>query len=236
MRVLHASEISRAMLRKVPYNLNAMSHDAAMEMIWAVVDAGVKIDTCYIDTVGIEDAYRKKLERAFEGKGITFIVEKKADAKYASCSAASVVAKESRDTIIRNWKWTEGLNYEPKQSHEFGSGYPSDPKCKAWFQSNCNLDKPFGFPDFVRFSWGPSKKILKKEDEESGPMIRWEADEEEDEVGQSSLDAFVVSKKSTEGKGRKSGNLEDLRRKKARLGIYNELGLAKVTKFVEAAY
>ena len=146
------------------------------------------------------------------------------------------MAKESRDTIIRNWKWTEGPNYEPKQSHMFGSGYPSDPKCKAWFESNCNIDKPFGFPDFVRFSWGPSKKILKKEDEESGPMIRWEADEEEDEAGQSSLDAFVVSKKSTEGKGRKSGNLEDLRRKKARLGIYNELGLAKVTKFVEAAY
>lgn len=33
------------MLRKVPYNLNAMSHDAAMEMIWAVIGAGVKIDT-----------------------------------------------------------------------------------------------------------------------------------------------------------------------------------------------
>lgn len=48
MRVLQASEISRAMLRKVPYNLNAMSHDAAMEMIWAVVDAGVKIDTWYV--------------------------------------------------------------------------------------------------------------------------------------------------------------------------------------------
>ena len=84
-----------------------------------------KLLRSYIYTVGIEDAYRKKLERAFEGKGITFIVEKKADAKYASCSAASVVAKESRDTIIRNWKWTEGLNYEPKQSHEFGSGYVS---------------------------------------------------------------------------------------------------------------
>ena len=45
LRVLHASEISRNMLRKAPYNLNAMSHDAAMEMIWAVLDAGVKIDT-----------------------------------------------------------------------------------------------------------------------------------------------------------------------------------------------
>jgi hypothetical protein len=39
------SEISTNMLRKVPYNLNAMNHDAAMEMIWAVIGAGVKIDT-----------------------------------------------------------------------------------------------------------------------------------------------------------------------------------------------
>ena len=45
LRILHASEISRNMLRKVPYNLNAMSHDAAMEMISAVLAAGVKIDT-----------------------------------------------------------------------------------------------------------------------------------------------------------------------------------------------
>lgn len=45
LRILHASEISRNQLRRVPVNLNAMSHDAAMEMIWAVLDAGVKIDT-----------------------------------------------------------------------------------------------------------------------------------------------------------------------------------------------
>jgi ribonuclease HII len=45
LRVLHASEISRNMLRSEPYNLNAMSHDAAMEMIWAVLDSGVKIET-----------------------------------------------------------------------------------------------------------------------------------------------------------------------------------------------
>ncbi len=51
LRILHASEISRSMLRKVPYNLNAMSHDAAMEMIWAVLNAGVKIDTWYVHVV-----------------------------------------------------------------------------------------------------------------------------------------------------------------------------------------
>ena len=37
LRVLHASEISRNMSsRKEPYNLNAMSHDTAMQMIHAV--------------------------------------------------------------------------------------------------------------------------------------------------------------------------------------------------------
>ena len=90
LRVLHASEISRNMLRREPYNLNAMSHDAAMQMIQAVIDAGVKIDTCYVDTVGTASSYQAQLERVFSGKGIRFVVEKKADAKYAQCSAASV--------------------------------------------------------------------------------------------------------------------------------------------------
>ena len=90
VRVLHASEISRSMLRKDPYNLNAMSHDSAMQMIRAVLDAGVKIDTCYVDTVGIAGAYQSKLEREFNGHGIRFVVEKKADANYAPCSAGSV--------------------------------------------------------------------------------------------------------------------------------------------------
>ena len=44
----------------------------------------------YIDTVGLPDAYKRKLDNAFKGKDITFVVEKKADANYAPCSAASV--------------------------------------------------------------------------------------------------------------------------------------------------
>lgn len=44
----------------------------------------------YIDTVGNPEAYRNKLDRVFQSHFIEFIVEKKADAKYATCSAASV--------------------------------------------------------------------------------------------------------------------------------------------------
>merc|ERR1712071_270182 len=87
VRVLHASEISRNMLQSRPYNLNQMSHDAVIEMIDAVLQSKkVQIDTCYVDTVGIPEHYRRKLEHAFEGQGIRFVVEKKADAKYATCS------------------------------------------------------------------------------------------------------------------------------------------------------
>lgn len=151
---------------------------------------------------------------------------------------AAAVAKESRDTIIANWKWTESPNYEPQNSLEFGSGYPSDPKCKEWLSSNTNVDMPFGFPDFVRFSWGPARNALKEGSEKCGPIVRWEADEDDEDEGsgkQSSLDGFVVSKsKKAEGKGRNKWNMEEMRRKKQRLDIFNELGMSKVTNFVAA--
>lgn len=237
----------------------------------------------YIDTVGMPDAYRSKLERVFQGHNIEFIVEKKADAKYAPCSAASVgecrvncivffvcssqrsyniaifsikhnntqsnkhnnnaVAKESRDTLIANWKWTE-TSYEPKDGLNFGSGYPSDPKCTTWMENNLNVDAPFGYPDFVRFSWGPAKKALKGGEEGGGkksgdPIVKWEADEdEEDESGgkQSSMEAFMVVKKVNGNGGSKRGGLGSGDRKKPRFRIFNELGLSKVTAFVETSY
>jgi ribonuclease H len=88
VRSLLPSEISRNMLREQPYNLNEMSHDAAITMIRKVLDQGVAVKRAYIDTVGHPQAYQRKLEREFPG--IDFVVESKADAKYAPCSAASV--------------------------------------------------------------------------------------------------------------------------------------------------
>jgi ribonuclease H2 subunit A len=175
LRVLDASEISRNMLRNEPYNLNAMSHDAAIQMIQAVLDAGVKIDTAYIDTVGIADSYRQKLEREFSGHNIKFIVEKKADANYPPCSAASVVAKVSRDSILENWTYSEP-EYEAGNNNKYGSGYPSDPMCKEWMEANL-LDPVFCFPDIVRFSWAPVKNTIK----EKGVGVRFKADDDDEE-------------------------------------------------------
>jgi len=77
------------MLRSVPYNLNQMSHDAAIGMIRQLLAAGVKIDTCFIDTVGNASTYKRRLMQEFPMIK-KFVVESKADANYAPCSAGSV--------------------------------------------------------------------------------------------------------------------------------------------------
>ena len=88
LRSLLPSEISRNMLRSTPYNLNEMSHDTAMILIRKLLNANVNVAKCYIDTVGNPAYYKRKLEREFPG--LEFVVESKADANYAPCSAASV--------------------------------------------------------------------------------------------------------------------------------------------------
>jgi ribonuclease H2 subunit A len=89
MRSLLPSEISRNMLRQEPYNLNQMSHDATIILIRKLIDVGkVNVTKCFIDTVGNPASYQRKLEQEFPG--VEFVVESKADANYAPCSAASV--------------------------------------------------------------------------------------------------------------------------------------------------
>ena len=90
LRSILPSEISRNMLRKSMdvYNLNQMSHDAAILLIKKIVNGGANVKKAFIDTVGNPHSYKRRLEREFPS--IDFVVESKADANYAPCSAASV--------------------------------------------------------------------------------------------------------------------------------------------------
>jgi ribonuclease H2 subunit A len=132
----------------------------------------------------------------------------------------NAVAKVSRDVMTAKWKYSEP-NFEPIGGNDFGSGYPSDPKCKEWMGKN--LGHPiFGYPDFARFSWAPMKKTM----DEEGITMRWEADDdEEDDPQQMSLNVFVVPKKSNDGS-------KQPKRKRARLGYHEKLGLTAVTELV----
>lgn len=70
-----------------------------------------------------------------------------ADSKFVVVSAASIIAKVTRDRAIS----------KIAKNHPVGSGYPSDPKTvqfvKNWFSKNHIM------PDYVRKSWAPVKLI-----------------------------------------------------------------------------
>lgn len=190
MRSILASEISRNMLRTPTdvYNLNEMSHDAAITMIHKIVKEGrVSVKKAFIDTVGNPNSYKRKLEREFPD--IEFVVESKADANYAPCSAASVVAKVMRDRMLENWKYSESQDI----SSDFGSGYPSDPKCKRWME---NLHDPvFGYSDIMRFSWAPSKNQLETNENAVKIVFRADLDDDDAELEQQKGMANFLQKK-----------------------------------------
>lgn len=216
VRVLHASEISRNMLRTESYNLNQMSHDAAAGIIEHLLEAGVQIGACFIDTVGNADHYKRRLQQEFPG--IDFTVESKADAKYPPCSAGSVVAKNVRDRMMESFQYSEmSLKRDPK----FGSGYPSDPVCKDWMENNQNC-KVFGYPDVVRFSWNPAKKAL----ERNAAPVLFQADIiDEDEEGE-----YCIGKKQQQTQMSAFLGKQDATRKRKRYPFFERNRLQVVNK------
>ena len=80
---------------------------------------------------------------------IKIISEHKADQNYPIVSAASILAKQKRDEIIKNLHKIYG---------DFGSGYPSDPKTikflKKWIvRDGCNLP-------IIRRTWKTFKDLV----------------------------------------------------------------------------
>ena len=71
-----------------------------------------------------------------------------ADSRFVVVSAASIIAKVSRDRSIAR------LN----KNYEFGSGYPSDKKSVNFVKKLVSAKKPL--PSSVRKSWKPVQKIL----------------------------------------------------------------------------
>jgi ribonuclease H2 subunit A len=104
-------------------------------------------------------------------------------------SAASICAKVTRDHVIRDWKFAEtGLEEafdeeDLEDLRAFGSGYPGDPKTKKWLDNNVN--KVFGFPRIIRFSWATCENFLEK----NAYNVKWPCDEE-DEEGQQKVTSY----------------------------------------------
>lgn len=141
-----SSVIERSHIAEVPpqqidkENINALGLRAIARMI---TDAAP--DEVYIDAPvrgrGIA-AYCRKLRSLLPDPDLAIIAENKADVNYPIVSAASIIAKVTRDSAIRKLYSDYG---------DFGSGYPSDPRT-VQFVTDCYA-RTGGFPAIVRHKW-----------------------------------------------------------------------------------
>ena len=164
--ILPPDYISKEMLKREKVSLNQISQDSAKKLIKMAMDKKANIRKIFVDTVGPAESYEILLKKSLPDDTIQVKVEPKADATYECVSAASIVAKVTRDSIIETLEKTD---------KECGSGYPSDPKTKEWLKNN--YDNVFGFGREVRFSWKTVDNLF-KENNNKCEWVDYDSDEE----------------------------------------------------------
>ncbi|WP_457742663.1 ribonuclease HII [Thermococcus sp.] len=111
----------------------------------------VRPDVIYADAADVdEERFGRELKArlSFEAE---VVAKHRADALFSVVSAASIVAKVTRDREIEKLK---------KEYGEIGSGYPSDPRTRAFLETY--YKKHGEFPPIVRRGWKTLKKIEEK--------------------------------------------------------------------------
>ena len=132
--VITAQDIDN--MRAEGINLNDIEKNAMEDLILKLNPEKAIVDAVDVKAERFQDKLCKST-------GVNVIAEHKADDKYIEVSAASIIAKQERDSFI------EKINKEYIKMGGIGSGYPSDPTTKK-FLTNFTYDE---MPDFVRKSW-----------------------------------------------------------------------------------
>jgi len=106
-------------------------------------------DTSFVDSCDVNPKrFGKEISRLSNNKKIRSYHH--ADSRFVVVSAASILAKVTRDRAIAKLR----------KNYDLGSGYPSDTKTIDFVKKYYKKQKIM--PKFVRKSWKPTKKILDK--------------------------------------------------------------------------
>ena len=104
-------------------------------------------DTSYVDSCDVNPKrFGKEISKLSDNHKIKSYHH--ADSRFVVVSAASIIAKVTRDRAIEKLQKT----------HDLGSGYPSDSKTVKFVTKYYKINK--SLPTFVRKSWKPVQKIL----------------------------------------------------------------------------
>ncbi|MBU4535904.1 MAG: ribonuclease HII [Euryarchaeota archaeon] len=131
-------------MRAKNINLNEIEKIAMMKII-----KESQAQSVIIDSVDVNPSRLCREISEVLGPEIDIKAEHGADDNYVVVAAASIVAKVERDMEI------EKLKRQYRKLGNIGSGYPSDPRTKA-FLKNFKYDN---MPEFVRKSWATVKKM-----------------------------------------------------------------------------
>ena len=110
----------------------------------------LKPKSIFIDAVDVnEDRFRESMLNLLDYTPRELISKHKADDLFPIVSAASIIAKDKRDSLIEEIK---------KKYGDFGSGYPSDKRTidflREWIRKNKKV------PPFARKTWDTIRKIV----------------------------------------------------------------------------
>lgn len=113
----------------------------------AKIIARLQPDVSYVDSCDVNPRrFGRKVSRMSQSPRVNS--HHGADAKYVIVSAASIVAKVSRDREIMRLR----------RMHDVGSGYPSDAKTVRFVRDY--IGENDSVPPFVRASWKPVRAML----------------------------------------------------------------------------
>jgi ribonuclease HII len=120
----------------------------------------LKPDVAYVDASDVlADRFKQHIAENLTFK-VKIISEHKADAKYPIVSAASIIAKVERDGALSALQEKYG---------NMGCGYATDPNTIKFLE---NWIRKFGsYPDFVRKSWKPAKRLKREAEAEQTKLI-----------------------------------------------------------------
>lgn len=148
VKIIPPKEIDLAVLGKGPkVNLNWLEANHIIEILTELTPKMAYID-CPSPNI---KAYSEFLANGLAKNKvkIKLIVSHKADEKYVSVSAASIIAKVIREHEVKRLK--------EKYHVDFGSGYPSDPKTQEFLKKNYSNLK---YKDIFRESWSCYRELI----------------------------------------------------------------------------
>jgi len=154
-----ASEIDYSLTHGT--NLNHLEALKTAEIINHILEDRKEEVTLQIDCPSTNiPAWRNYLlERVDEKirKRLKVMCEHKADVKYPAASAASILAKVTRDSEVEKIK--------QKYNIDIGSGYPADPVCKEFLKRQGKEYRKFGI---IRETW----QTWKNQNSETGEKLK----------------------------------------------------------------